>query len=122
NELFLQQFLLNNDEKSKNDDDEDLLNEYSYHSRNLQKSKPSLSLEALGIQKNIKNILRSPPIFDVGKKTMYAPLARIEYDVPVKVFSASLLDPKNVECKCLFIYLFIYIYFFFKKIKIKIKQ
>ncbi|KAF9288961.1 hypothetical protein BGZ68_010286 [Mortierella alpina] len=39
------------------------------------------------VQRNLRRVLRDPPIFDVPGYTVYAPLRRKEHDVPVKILS-----------------------------------
>ncbi|CAO3567564.1 unnamed protein product [Mortierella alpina] len=41
------------------------------------------------VQRNLRRVLRDPPIFDVPGYTVYAPLRRKEQDVPVKLLSAE---------------------------------
>ncbi|KAF9572501.1 hypothetical protein EC968_009725 [Mortierella alpina] len=44
------------------------------------------------VQRNLRRVLRDPPIFDVPGYTVYAPLRRKEHDVPVKLLSVESPD------------------------------
>ncbi|KAF9943167.1 hypothetical protein BGZ67_004946 [Mortierella alpina] len=44
------------------------------------------------VQRNLRRVLRDPPIFDVPGYTVYAPLRRKEHDVPVKLLSVESQD------------------------------